>query len=74
MVAQDSTVPLLSEDDIDDVLYYARANESQELLNTLENLSGDKLRIANILNAAIDSGNGNSALHYAAANGHTGTV
>lgn len=63
----------LSEDEIDDVLYLARANETQDLPQYLQELSQSHAGSspADILVAAVDSQSGNSALHYAAANGHT---
>lgn len=66
----------LSEDEIDDVLYLARANETQDLPQYLQELSQSHAGSlpADILVAAVDSQSGNSALHYAAANGHTGTL
>lgn len=63
----------LSEDSIDDILYYARAGETDSLLETLAQLKSELgVSEEDILLAAIDENTGNSALHMSAANGHTG--
>ena len=63
----------LDEDAIDEVLYLARANESAELEAYVSELSAQTKRSkADVFAAAIDPYSKNSALHYAAANGHTG--
>lgn len=65
----------LDEDSIDEVLYLARANEASELESYLSDLSAQtKHSKADVVSAAIDPNSKNSALHYAAANGHNGTV
>lgn len=64
----------LDEDTIDDILYLARTNEATELDSFLSELSAKaKQSKAELLTAAIDPYSKNSALHYAAANGHNGT-
>lgn len=65
----------LTEDEIDDLLYLARANETQDLPAYLAELSQTRpgSSHADVLVSAVDAASGNSALHYAAANGHTGT-
>ncbi|KAF1941055.1 ankyrin [Clathrospora elynae] len=61
----------LDEDAIDEVLYLARANEAAELDSYLSGLSAQTKRPkAELIAAAIDPYSKNSALHYAAANGH----
>ncbi|KAH7054245.1 ankyrin repeat-containing domain protein [Macrophomina phaseolina] len=67
------TTPALSEDELDDLLYLARANETQDLPQYLQQLSQTHAPSspADVLVAAVDPASGNSALHYAAANGHT---
>lgn len=65
----------LDEDTIDDILYFARANEASELSTFLTELATKtKTSQADILSAAIDPYSKNSALHYAAANGHDGIL
>lgn len=66
--------PQLSEDDIDDLLYFARAGETPDLVSTLNELQrrDASTRLAEILLAARDEYTGNGALHMAAANGHHG--
>ncbi len=64
----------LIEDEIDDVLYFARVADREELTQMLDKLSQKyNCSKADILNASIDPESRNNALHYAAANGHTGT-
>lgn len=68
-------MPGLDEDTIDEILYLARANEAAELESFLSELSAQaKQPKADLLTAAIDPNSKNSALHYAAANGHNGTI
>ncbi|KAF2140379.1 uncharacterized protein K452DRAFT_274124 [Aplosporella prunicola CBS 121167] len=66
----------LSDDEIDEILYCARANETADLdayLHELSSSNGSHASAsrADLLAAAVDPESGNSALHYAAANGHT---
>lgn len=64
----------LAEDAVDEVLYLARANEVSELSAYLSELAlQSKLAKSAIVAAAVDPYSKNSALHYAAANGHVGT-
>ncbi|KAF2125359.1 ankyrin, partial [Dothidotthia symphoricarpi CBS 119687] len=61
----------LDEETIDDILYFARANEASELSTLLTDLATTtKASQADILAAVIDSNSKNSPLHYAAGNGH----
>jgi len=67
-----STVSL-DEDSVDEVLYLARANEASELSAFLDALSAQTQHPkAELLAAAVDPYTKNTALHYAAANGHNG--
>lgn len=64
----------LDEDAVDEILYLARTNEAAELTSYLSELSAQTKRTAaDLVAAAIDPYSRNGALHYAAANGHTGT-
>ena len=66
--------PTLSEDDIDDLLYFARTNDTSELETTLASLSSQHACAeADILTAARDPDSGNTVAHYAAANAFPGT-
>lgn len=65
----------LDEDTVDEVLYLARANEAAELASFVSKLSEQTQRAkAELVVAAVDPHSKNTALHYAAANGHNGTV
>lgn len=64
-------MPRLTEDEIDEILYLSRVNEVSELSDYLTSLSTKYNCAKEILfEAAVDPESGNSALHYAAANGH----
>ncbi|KAF1346057.1 hypothetical protein BDV97DRAFT_359650 [Delphinella strobiligena] len=64
----------LSDDEVDDILYLTRTNETTELLQYLSQLSAQKGAdsAVSILEACADEDSGNTAFHYAAANGSTG--
>jgi uncharacterized protein len=65
----------LSEDEIDDLLYYSRINDLGELEAALADIVDSKhltLDLPQIIAAAVDPEDGNTALHYAAANNHLG--
>jgi hypothetical protein len=65
----------LDEDSVDDILYLARANEANELDQFLTTLSTQTSKPKDqLLAEAVDPYSQNSALHYAAANGHNGTT
>ncbi|KAH7079575.1 ankyrin repeat-containing domain protein [Paraphoma chrysanthemicola] len=65
----------LDEDAVDEILYLARANEPVELASYLSELSAQTKRpSAELVGAAVDPFSKNSALHYAAANGHTDVI
>jgi hypothetical protein len=70
-MTQDNSI--LPEDSIYDILYYARAGETEDLLEVLGKMKA-QLGISeeDVVLAAIDDQSGNSALHMSAANGHTG--
>ena len=64
----------LSSDEIDDLLYIARANDLKELDPFLDTLCTKyNASKAAILSSAIDAESGNTMLHYAGANGLNGT-
>ncbi|KAK4445734.1 ankyrin repeat-containing protein YAR1 [Podospora aff. communis PSN243] len=66
--------PTLSEDEIDDLVYFARTGENDDLTTLLTSLAErEKVSPAEILSAAKDEGKSTS-LHMAAANGHLETV
>lgn len=68
--ASPPTIPL-TEDEIDDLLYIARANETSELEAYLTYLSHKHNTTPSaILLSAIDPENKNTPLHYASANAH----
>nr|POE72763.1 ankyrin repeat-containing protein yar1 [Quercus suber] len=65
-----STAPSLTVDEIDDLLYFTRANEAQDLQETVSQMAqkyGCTAR--DVLEACKDPENGNTVLHYSAANG-----
>lgn len=64
--------PKLSEDEIDDLIYFARAGEASDLTETLTALSArEGVSPAEILLAARDSGK-STCLHMATGNGNLG--
>lgn len=64
--------PNLTEEEIDDLVYFARVGEDADLTETLTALSErEKASPAEILLAAKDEGK-STALHMAAGNGHLG--
>jgi hypothetical protein len=66
--------PTLSEDEIDDLIYFARVGENDDLNETLAALAErEKVSHAEILVAAKDEGK-STALHMATGNGHLGTL
>ena len=65
--------PHLSEDEIDDLIYFARAGETADIEESLSALATrENVAAAEILSAARDGGK-SSCLHMAAGNGHLGT-
>lgn len=64
--------PQLSEDEIDDLIYFARAGEAADLNETLATLAArEGLSPAQILAAAQDDGR-STCLHMATGNGNLG--
>lgn len=64
---------LLSEDQVDDLIYFARNGQVEEFqasLITIAELSGSSP--LNTIAVAFDPESGNSPLHMASANGHIG--
>ena len=63
----------LSADEIDDILYLTRANESSELSTYLSKLSSQhNTTISALLESCVDPDNLNTPFHYCAANGTSG--
>lgn len=62
--------PTLTFDEIDDMLYFTRVNETQDLQQTIAELA-QKYQCTPkvVLEAAVDAENGNTVLHYCSANG-----
>lgn len=64
----------LSADEIDDILYLTRTNESAELQEYLSQLSQQhNCSIDALLASSVDPDNGNTPFHYCSANGYAGT-
>ena len=66
--------PTFSEDEIDDLLYFARTGDKAEF----DELKGELCKregvdVVGLLEGARDADSGNGVLHMAAANGHHGT-
>lgn len=65
--------PKLSEDEIDDLIYFARTGENDDLKETVAALAErEGVTPAEILIAAKDEGNKSTTLHMATGNGHLG--
>ena len=65
--------PQLSEDEIDDLIYFARAGENDDLVENLTALADrEKVTPAEILLAARDESSKSTTLHMATGNGHLG--
>lgn len=67
----------LSEESTDDILYFARSGETDDLVSTLKSIVADSATPfsseAEVLLAARDEYSGNNAVHMAAGNGHFGS-
>jgi hypothetical protein len=64
--------PKLSEDEIDDLIYFSRTGEDSDLVESLTALSErEKVSPAEIILAAKDEGK-STCLHMATGNGHLG--
>jgi uncharacterized protein len=62
--------PQLSEDEIDDLIYFSRAGEEEDLEALIKSLAErEKVSTAEILTAAKDEGK-STCLHMATGNGH----
>lgn len=69
-----ATLPTLSADEIDDLLYLARTNAHQDLAAGIEAIAqAERVPPTGIISATVDPDSGNSLLHMAAANGCMGT-
>lgn len=69
-----ATHPTLDRDTIYDLLFLARTGETSELTHTLFHLAISlSTTPSTLLLSCIDPDSGNSTLHMASANGHTGT-
>jgi hypothetical protein len=72
--AKSAATVQLGDDDVDDILYLARTNETAELDQYLSRLSHQHgCSIAALLESSVDGDNGNTPFHYCAANGYAGT-
>ena len=70
-----ATTTSLSEDEVDDLLYFARVGDLQELLSNIEALAKSvNSSHMHIISGAIEKQSGNGILHMASANGHTGNT
>lgn len=65
--------PNLSEDEIDDLIYFARAGELSDLQETLASLSAREGATASDILAAARDDSKSTSLHMAAGNGNLGT-
>lgn len=66
--------PQLTEDEIDDLIYFARVGEDADLMESVNALAErEKVAPAVILMATKDSGK-STVLHMATGNGHLGMV
>ncbi|KAM0723866.1 hypothetical protein Q7P37_000856 [Cladosporium fusiforme] len=64
--------PALTADEIDDVLYFTRVNEVEDLKTTIAELAQKyQCEPKDVVEAAVDPESGNGTLHYCAANGLT---
>ena len=68
-----ATLPSLSKEEIDDLIYFARIGDLSELLSCIEGLAKSATTTqSSIISAAIDEQSGNGILHMASANDHIG--
>lgn len=68
-----ATLPTITTDQIDDLLYLARLGETTDLKAAVDLFAKNLSTTPGIiLTAAVDKESGNGLLHMAAANGHTG--
>lgn len=72
LIIINNMAPQLNEEEIDDLIYFARAGEKDDLTTTLTELAErEKVSVAEILASAKDEGK-STCLHMAAGNGHLG--
>ncbi|TVY91821.1 Ankyrin repeat-containing protein [Lachnellula willkommii] len=65
----------VSEDEIDDLLYFARTGDTEEFNTVKEELcKRENITVVELLQAARDGQSGNGVLHMAAANGFEGLL
>ena len=65
--------PNLTEDEIDDLIFFARSGENKDLQETLSTLaSREQTSASEILVAAKEEGSKTTCLHMATGNGHLG--
>ena len=68
-----TNAPTLTADEIDDILYFTRVNEVDDLKTTIAELAQKyNCQPKDVVEAAVDPESGNSSLHYCAANGLAG--
>jgi hypothetical protein len=66
--------PKLTEDEIDDLIYFSRAGEQEDLTEAIKTLAErENASPAEIVAAAQDASNKSTCLHMATGNGHLGT-
>ena len=64
---------VLSEDDLDELLYFSRTGDLKELKASVETLFTTHGHTGHdFIASAVDANNGNTPLHMAAANGYLG--
>lgn len=67
-----SKAPSLTFDEVDDLLYFTRANEVEDLQQTITELAQKyECQPREVLEAAVDPNTGNTMLHFCSANGLT---
>lgn len=65
--------PNFTEDEIDDLLYFARTGDAEEFETAKNELcKRENVSVVELIQAAKDEHSGNGVLHMAAANGHHG--
>ncbi len=70
----DKMAPKISEEEIDDLIYFSRSGEKEEFFPLLSSLADrEKLSQAEILSSAKDQGQ-STCLHMATGNGHLGEI
>lgn len=85
MASHEPIRPNLSEDEIDDLLYFARTGDTEEFSSLWKELcerekkavgsEGEELLdLGSLLEVARDEESGNGVLHMAAGNGHVGKL